>query len=64
MTHLTRHTTTPDECYYLIWDGCPDVETLCERIGATRIDRTDEAGVASIASGAHNLRVWRNCPVG
>ena len=43
MTHLTRHTTTPGECYYLIWDGWPDVETLCERIGAARINLTDEA---------------------
>ena len=43
MTHLTRHTTTPDECYYLIWEGWPDVETVCERIGAARIDLTDEA---------------------
>ncbi|MGW8812989.1 hypothetical protein [Gordonia terrae] len=43
MTHLTRHTTTPDECYYLIWHGWPDVETLCERTEAARIDLTDEA---------------------
>ena len=41
-THLARH-TTPDECYYLIWDGWPDVEALCARIGAARIDLTDEA---------------------
>lgn len=43
MTHLTRHTTTPDECYYLIWDGWPDVRALCKRIGAARIDLTDDA---------------------
>lgn len=43
MTHLTRHSTTPGECYYLIWDGWPDVETLCERTEAARIDLADEA---------------------
>ena len=43
MTHLTRHTTTPDECYYLIWEGWPDVETLSERAGVARIDLTDDA---------------------
>ena len=43
MTHLTRHTTTPDECYYLIWEGWPDVETLSARTGAARIDLTDDA---------------------
>ncbi|MCZ4535765.1 hypothetical protein O4159_09880 [Gordonia terrae] len=44
MTHLARHTTTPDECYYLIWEGWPGVRVLCKRARAARIDVNDEKG--------------------
>lgn len=42
MTHLSRHTSTPDECYYLIWEGWPDVAALCKQLGAARVDIVDE----------------------
>lgn len=62
MTYLTGHTTTPDECYYLIWEGWPDVETLCEQIGAARIDIDDEAGRSVrgyyLFRGDTDLRAW------
>lgn len=41
VAHLAHHTTTPEECYYLIWEGGPDVETLCTRLGAAIVDLYD-----------------------
>lgn len=64
MSHLARHTTTPAKCYYLVWEGWPDVEAECERLGAARVDLHD-AHLGTVRSyyllrGDTNLSSWEN----
>jgi hypothetical protein len=44
VAHLARHTTTPTDCFYLIWEGWPDVASLCTGLGAAKVDLTDDHG--------------------
>ncbi|MFI8774905.1 hypothetical protein ACIGKQ_22475 [Gordonia sp. NPDC062954] len=41
---LARHTTTPDDCFYLIWEGWPKVAALSTGLGAAKIDLADDRG--------------------
>lgn len=44
VAHLARHTTTPTDCFYLIWESWPDVASLCTGLGAAKVDLADDRG--------------------
>ncbi|WP_018178083.1 hypothetical protein [Jongsikchunia kroppenstedtii] len=44
VSRLAGHTATPNDCYYLFWDGWP--QSAYKRAGAATVDIRDERGYA------------------
>ena len=44
VSHLTQHTSTPDELFYLVWEGWPDVSSVCDPLGTADVKLADERG--------------------
>ena len=64
ITHLKRHTTTPNDCYYLMWEGWPDLEPLATQLDAARVDINDETQHSVrgyyLFRGDTDLHAWDN----